>query len=174
MSTEDRKIKKRKKFNESYMRITKKQYDLLSENEKKLYDAAKENKNILGGRILKNKSPANLALISKKFVDRGFGRLKMVDSETYETVKRPMFVGGKRASELLQKRINRADTSGKDKSYLIDIGIKGPLPKPLSPKKKKELMSKIGKSENLKNKGGLSANKRFGNIDYRKGGMVRG
>jgi hypothetical protein len=166
MSTEDRKIKKREKFNESYMRITKKQYDLLSDNEKKLYDAAKENKNILGGRILKNKSPANLALISKKFKDRGFGRLKMVDSETYETVKKPMFVGGKRASELLQKRINRADTSGKDKSYLIDIGIKGPLPKPL-PKGKI-----VGETVIKKNTGGLSTNKRFGNIDYRKGGMV--
>ena len=177
--------KKREKFKKDYIRITKKQYDQLSKREKLLYDKAKEDKNMLFSKDLTNKSSVNLALVPKKFKDRGFGALTMVDSESYETIKRPMFVGSKKGKELLQKRIDRADTSEKDKSYLVDVGIKGPLPRPLTTEQKNALSKIIssGKYEDPlkskeaqailnKNKGGSVTKKRFGSIDYRKGGMV--
>jgi hypothetical protein len=172
--------KERARFKENYNILTKKDYNKLSNNEKKLYDLAKENKNIIAAKKLKG------TLIPKKLKERGFGRLKIFDSESYEGIKKPIFLGKKKAIERMQKDINKAETRHKrKKSFLTDVGIHGPLPKPLT-KAQQEALSAIissGKYENPlkskeaqeilnKNKGGNISKKRTGHTDFRKGGMV--
>ena len=171
--------RERERFKKNYNILTKKDYNKLSDNEKKLYDLAKENKNIIAAKKLKG------TLIPKKLKDRGFGHLKIFDSVSYEGIKKPIF-GKTTATERMQKDIDKAEMRHKrEKSFLTDIGIHGPMPKPLT-KAQQEALSAIinsGKYENPlkskeaqeilnKNKGGSVTKKRTGHTDYRKGGMV--
>ena len=141
--------RERERFKKNYNILTKKDYNKLSDNEKKLYDLAKENKNIIAARKLTG------VLNPKKLKDRGFGHLKIFDSVSYEGIKKPIF-GKTTATERMQKDIDKAEMRHKrEKSFLTDIGIHGPMPKPLT-KAQQEALSAIinsGKYENpLKSK----------------------
>ena len=93
--------RERARFKEDYTILTSKDYNKLSDNEKKLYDLAKENKNIIASKNLTG------VLIPKKLKERGFGHLKIFDSESYEGIKKPIFLGKKKATERMQKDIDK-------------------------------------------------------------------
>ena len=141
--------RERARFKENYNILTKKDYNKLSNKEQKLYDLAKKNNNIIAAKKLKG------VFTPKKLKDRGFGHLKIFDSVSYEGIKKPIF-GKTTATERMQKDIDKAEMRHKrEKSFLTDIGIHGPMPKPLT-KAQQEALSAIinsGKYENpLKSK----------------------
>ena len=172
--------RERARFKKNYTILTSKDYNKLSDNEKKLYDLAKENKNIIAARKLTG------VLNPKKLKERGFGHLKIFDSESYEGIQKPIFLSKPKATERMQKDIDKAEMRHKrEKSFLTDIGIHGPKSKPLTKAQQKALSAIInsGKYENPiqskeaqeilnKRKGGSITKKRTGHTDYRKGGMV--
>ena len=172
--------RERARFKENYNILTKKDYNKLSNNEQKLYDLAKKNNNIIAAKKLKG------VFTPKKLKDRGFGHLKIFDSESYEGIKKPIFLSKPKATERMQKDIDKAEMRhNKEKSFLTDVGIHGPKSKPLTKAQQKALSALInsGKYENPlkskeaqeilnKNKGGSVTKKRTGHTDYRKGGMV--
>ena len=107
----------KKWFNKDYTRLTAKDYDSLTPKNQKLFDLARKSNNIIGLR--------------KKTLFSGNRQIVAIfDSQTYENL-------GSRIKLLERSRIKEADklakhvTGKKNKTYLTDIGIHGPVPKPL-------------------------------------------
>ena len=110
---EGKNIARHKKwFNKDYTRLTAKDYNSLTPKNQKLFDLARKSNNIIG---LRKKSNRQIVAI--------------FDSQTYENLGSGI--------KVLESRIKEADklakhvTGKKNKTYLTDIGIHGPVPKPL-------------------------------------------
>ena len=106
----------KKWFNKDYTRLTAKDYDSLTPKNQKLSDLARKSNNIIGLR--------------KKTLFSGNRQIVAIfDSQTYENLGSGI--------KVLESRIKEADklakhvTGKKNKTYLTDIGIHGPVPKPL-------------------------------------------
>ena len=106
----------KKWFNKDYTRLTAKDYDSLTPKNQKLFDLARKSNNIIGLR--------------KKTLFSGNRQIVAIfDSQTYENLGSGI--------KVLESRIKEADklakhvTGKKNKTYLTDIGIHGPVPKPL-------------------------------------------
>lgn len=99
----------RKKFNEKFKRITKKDYDSLTDLQKRQYNAIVERKNIPGIYT------GGTSII--KVTRRGLAEF---DSDTYERLKKPMI----KIKEFKEKQ-NRA---ARFRNYDTNLGF--PLPKP--------------------------------------------
>ena len=106
----------KKWFNKDYTRLTAKDYDSLTPKNQKLFDLARKSNNIIGLR--------------KKTLFSGHRQIVAIfDSQTYENLGSGI--------KVLESRIKEADklakhvTGKKNKTYLTDIGIHGPVPKPL-------------------------------------------
>ena len=114
---EGKNIARHKKwFNKDYTRLTAKDYDSLTPKNQKLFDLARKSNNIIGLR--------------KKTLFSGNRQIVAIfDSQTYENLGSGI--------KVLESRIKEADklakhvTGKKNKTYLTDIGIHGPVPKPL-------------------------------------------
>ena len=107
----------KKWFNKDYTRLTAKDYNSLTPKNQKLFDLARKSNSIIGLR--------------KKTLFSGNRQIVAIfDSQTYENL-------GSRIKLLERSRIKEADklakhvTGKKNKTYLTDIGIHGPVPKPL-------------------------------------------
>ena len=114
---EGKDISRHKKwFNKDYTRLTAKDYNSLTPKNQKLFDLARKSNNIIGLR--------------KKTLFSGNRQIVAIfDSQTYENLGSGI--------KVLESRIKEADklakhvTGKKNKTYLTDIGIHGPVPKPL-------------------------------------------
>ena len=133
---EGKNIARHKKwFNKDYTRLTAKDYDSLTPKNQKLFDLARKSNNIIGLR--------------KKTLFSGNRQIVAIfDSQTYENLGSGI--------KVLESRIKEADklakhvTGKKNKTYLTDIGIYGPVPKPKSLPKGKI----VGETVVKKNTGG--------------------
>ena len=124
----------KKWFNKDYTRLTAKDYDSLTPKNQKLFDLARKSNNIIGLR--------------KKTLFSGNRQIVAIfDSQTYENLGSGI--------KVLESRIKEADklakhvTGKKNKTYLTDIGIHGPVPKPL-PKGKKNTGGSVGYTQRWK------------------------